>query len=149
MEIHGFDTVEEMFDFINKNRQVADNFLHTEGNRWRVLVRPGDMILYTAGPDLPCLGIVEEIEDPDDREMLAANNSILITGYSPIVPEGEMGSIHLSAVQGWVTEKLFDVYKEACRDGDNQKLQASTAMLDENYIHHTLRIIADRMTRHQ
>jgi hypothetical protein len=128
MTVIAFDSPEELFEHLRKNNDLAQDAL--EAKPWAMAAGPGDYIVYFGGAGFPPLvGEILKNEYPEDQEMLDRGNRVLINGYSPMCPQGEMGTIHLSAILGWITKDVFDKIVESCASYDMELYE--TALMEE------------------
>ena len=119
MTVKAYNSLDEMMNDIAKaaerNRRIDEVILKKAP--WKFATKPGDHIIYGYA-DVPFLfGKVEDVSEyPEDVEALARDNRVMVTGYSHMCPTGEMGSIAISSIQGWMDEETFNTLRNSCGD---------------------------------
>lgn len=147
--IKSFDSLGEMFEYLEQ--QNAENRKAVEAdlaiNPWKLLTIPGDFVVFTAGENLLAVGQVEQVDDDEDARVLAANHAVLVNAWSPMCPEGELGSTPVANILGWVTEEFARAFQEKCREypGDMRAYRDTVDMLWPCYVEHTRSTIKARM----
>jgi hypothetical protein len=150
MEIKSFDSLEEMFDHLE--HQNAENLKAVKDdlnqNPWKLLTVPGDYVMLhapSATEDMITIGRIEEAFG-EDAQTLADNYSVLVYAWSPLCPEGELGSTYAANIYGWVTEEFAQAFQEGCREhpGTKHAYYATLDMLRPGFIEHTRAMIMSR-----
>lgn len=114
--IRQFNSPEEMFEEIRKDREAADSKVKP----WQDKIKTGDFTVRVAD----CFGtpvvIFSKLVDPDyeeDRELYRQShmkNMRFGWHYSVACTEGEPGDLHVAAVESKITEAMFN----EARDND-------------------------------
>jgi len=105
--------------YLAEQRKRSDSSVE----EWQLALKPGDYAFRwwnTEGSDrvdpssLSTITLYYEIiESPyeEDRGRLTASYR-LVTGYSTVCPEGEMGTVHVGHLHGMLTKEEFETAKE-------------------------------------
>lgn len=128
-----FDSVDQMLEAVRVARERADAQIED----WQRELKPGDKAIYLGDMGDGQILIYSEIRDPveDDRPFYDFDNpdDVLVfegvrahysgpwaesfratRSYSPVVPEGEFGDVHLANFQAKLTD---DAFEQARRSG--------------------------------
>jgi len=128
VEITFHDSLEDMFEAEEKARKAADTYVQP----WQEKCRAGDILVSDPGYGFPIFHELldneklvkenlwkygDEYEDEgiytlDIYNELHMKNYRFCRNYSEVVPEGELGDIHLSIAIGVVSREYFDELKE-------------------------------------
>lgn len=137
MTIRSFENPEDMFGYLQKSREEADARVDTEqasiqiGDYFCYVV--DDLVIYgeVLDPCAPQLGIQYS---PEDLEEIKAEGEVYKTAgmkhfrftrcYSVVVPEGEIGDVHVSSVFSKLTSMQFDAAKKTGWPTDVLNLKA-------------------------
>lgn len=117
MEFQSFDSFDEMMDSIDEGRKEADNKVQY----WQTKLAPGDFFVQTTEYGFLIFGQVLESDDEFYRTEQGKNYRFCRC-YSVVVPDGEMGDVHVSAISLAVSEEVFLRFKEKywiVEDGDS------------------------------
>jgi hypothetical protein len=109
------------FPYLFRDLENARDEADARATDWQRALVPGDKIAFRAAPDLV---VVSEILDPatdadpeeveEVRDLYASPHMVgyrFSRGYSAIVPNGELGDIHVSTAQVKLTERQFGEFK--------------------------------------
>lgn len=128
VEIKFYDSWEEAMEAESKAREAADAKVRS----WQQRVRAGDILVSQPYPDLVVFHEVLDIErivgdnlkkygedyEPEGIWTLDIykephmKNYRFCRNYSEVVPQGELGDIHLSIVLGKIDTEVFKYLKE-------------------------------------
>jgi hypothetical protein len=104
-----FESAEEMLDYVaSANR--AQHEVPTKP--WQDEMAPGDCFVRCIefqGHPLDIYGEVIEIQDPEDRALMAKNPHLrMCRCYSVACPEGELGSVWINSMTHPINRELFE-----------------------------------------
>jgi len=96
MEYQSYDSLEAMFEAMEKQRTIADMFTKP----FQRAVDPGDYYTQTASDGLTIYGKI--LKDPEQRAPQFKNYRF-VEAYSVACPEGELGDIHVAGITRIIT----------------------------------------------
>lgn len=111
MTIYSFDSLEDMFAFMQRDQEIAERARKDHPIKVEDL-KHGDHF-FSVRPDLDVVifgHVIETTEYEEDNESIQANRSrgyIFAKCYSPLCTEGELGDIHVTNVSGKISEAEF------------------------------------------
>ena len=103
MEIEWFDTDEEAAKRLDETMKAADARVQP----WQAAIRPGDCFVMEAEDGLLVFGEVLEGSEPGELQHYR-----FCRCYSEACPEGELGDVHVSAIQCIISQRLFERARE-------------------------------------
>lgn len=116
MITNSFESVGDLFDQIQKDRQAADDRVEL----WQEKIQVGDFFVRLAncmGTPIMVFGEVVESQYEEDRESYARphmKHFRLTKSFSVLCSEGEFGDVHVSTIDSVITKGMF----EAARNCD-------------------------------
>lgn len=115
MMIREFDSADELFDAIRRERDEAD----AKVKPWQSAIKTGDFVMrIVEGFETPIV-IFSKLVEPEyeeDREHYAQphmKNFRFGWHYSVACAGGEPGDVHVAAVQSVITEEMFNQARDA------------------------------------
>lgn len=111
MTLYSFDSLEDMFAFMQRDQEIAARAQKTHPIKVDDL-KHGDYF-FSVRPDLDVviLGhVIETTEYEEDNESIQENRKrgyVFSKCYSPLCVEGELGDIHVTNVSGKLSEAEF------------------------------------------
>jgi hypothetical protein len=102
-----FDSVEDMQEYLRKQRFLADLLIKD----WQRTTKPGNCVVrfWQEGPEIFTLYYEIMPLDPDDEPL--DPNYRLVCGYSEIEPGGELGVEHISTFTAPITRETFNALR--------------------------------------
>jgi len=113
MKVEFYNTFDEMMAAIEQARKAAD----AKVQPWQAEVKAGDYVILLN--DLVGVILVEILEEYRQEHM---KNYRFSRAYSVVVPEGELGDIHVSQVDAVIPKELFDQMLKLLREDEFEEL---------------------------
>jgi len=109
MTVASFDSLDEMFDHIERQNLRARSLFEDLPQWYRDSLRPGLCYATEASGILIFGELLERVPDPDDPEDVddPRDGTALVRAFSPCCPEGEVGNTYLVNVRP-ITRERFD-----------------------------------------
>jgi hypothetical protein len=115
MKVETFETYEEMFESLQKQREQARKQTENLGSFLEKFREPGTCFVQVHPAGFWIYGKVEGSEYEEDQEMLEASfrdGYIFCRAASELCPEGELGSIHISQINAVISPLLYESAKQ-------------------------------------
>jgi len=113
MPIYEFESVEDMFDAMARDQEAADKVAETHHIKVEDLKHGDYFISPRPEAGVVVFGEVWEHSEkyPEDNEVIQdarSRNYVYGRCYSAIVPEGEIGSTHITRVHAKIDRAVFE-----------------------------------------
>jgi len=114
--IHVFESSKELFEKMKKDKESADVAVKP----WQDALKTGDFCVRSVDYNNGLIVIFTELidssykEDRDRYKQPQLKNYRFGRHFSVMCPEGELGDVHVAAVDSSITKEMF----EEARDGD-------------------------------
>jgi hypothetical protein len=105
MEYQAFDSLDDMFSEMERQRGIADGQVQP----YQAAAKPGDFYRQNTELGFPIYGKI--LRDPEPRPERLKHYRF-VQAYSVACPEGEMGDVHVSQIDEIISPAVFQVARE-------------------------------------
>lgn len=105
MDFEAFDSLEEMLERMEADRQAADARVQP----WQAAIKPGDYFRKDSGHGFSIYGHIEKEKEPREPEL---QHYRFCHCFSVACVEGEYGDVHVSTIGALIRQELFDEAKQ-------------------------------------
>lgn len=103
--VYPFDDLDDMFDQMRNNMDEADR----DVKPWQEKVKAGDYFARWSELGFHVYGEILQEDEPREKGL---EHYRLCRGYSMACPQGEIGDIHVSAIDELISKEQFESAKE-------------------------------------
>ncbi len=105
MQVIPFDSFDEMFEHLRKEREAADARVQP----WQAAIKPGDHFQRASGYGFNIYGVVLKEEAPRESDL---RHYRFCECYSIACVEGELGDVHVSTIEKILSPHEFQTAKQ-------------------------------------